>query len=112
MKRIGDEDYEKIYLYPNSHAGYYPGAKPIAMKVIFRKSNGRLLGAQALIGISEPQVNSPPCTVALQSLQHLPGRLAFLPYAREAPNVKEQRARYVIPLPALHAVENCSYLFR
>jgi NADPH-dependent 2,4-dienoyl-CoA reductase/sulfur reductase-like enzyme/rhodanese-related sulfurtransferase len=48
LKRIGDEDYEKIYLYPNSHAGYYPGAKPIAMKVLFRRSNGRLLGAQAL----------------------------------------------------------------
>lgn len=37
-----------MYLYPNSHAGYYPGAKPIAMKVLFRKSDGRLLGAQAL----------------------------------------------------------------
>ena len=48
LNRIGDTDYEKIYLYPNSHAGYYPGAKPIAMKVIFRKSDGRLLGAQAL----------------------------------------------------------------
>jgi len=48
LNRLGDTDYEKIYLYPNSHAGYYPGAKPIAMKVIFRKSNGRLLGAQAL----------------------------------------------------------------
>jgi NADPH-dependent 2,4-dienoyl-CoA reductase/sulfur reductase-like enzyme/rhodanese-related sulfurtransferase len=48
LKRIGDTDYEKIYLYPNSHAGYYPGAKPIAMKVIFRKSDGRLLGAQAV----------------------------------------------------------------
>jgi NADPH-dependent 2,4-dienoyl-CoA reductase/sulfur reductase-like enzyme len=48
LKRVGDEDYEKIYLYPNSHAGYYPGAKPIAMKVLFRKSDGRLLGAQAL----------------------------------------------------------------
>jgi NADPH-dependent 2,4-dienoyl-CoA reductase/sulfur reductase-like enzyme/rhodanese-related sulfurtransferase len=48
LKRTGDEDYEKIYLYPNSHAGYYPGAKPIAMKIIFRKSDGRLLGAQAL----------------------------------------------------------------
>ena len=48
MKRLGDTDYEKIYLYPNSHAGYYPNAKPIAMKVIFRKSDGRLLGAQAL----------------------------------------------------------------
>ena len=48
LNRIGDTDYEKIYLYPNSHAGYYPGAKPIAMKVIFRKSDGTLLGAQAL----------------------------------------------------------------
>jgi NADPH-dependent 2,4-dienoyl-CoA reductase/sulfur reductase-like enzyme/rhodanese-related sulfurtransferase len=48
LQRLGDEDYEKIHLYPNSHAGYYPGAKPIAMKVLFRKSDGRLLGAQAL----------------------------------------------------------------
>ena len=48
LQRLGDTDYEKTYLYPNSHAGYYPGAKPIAMKVIFRKSDGRLLGAQAL----------------------------------------------------------------
>jgi NADPH-dependent 2,4-dienoyl-CoA reductase/sulfur reductase-like enzyme/rhodanese-related sulfurtransferase len=48
LNRIGDKDFEKIYLYPNSHAGYYPGARPIAMKVIFRKSNGRLLGGQAL----------------------------------------------------------------
>jgi pyruvate/2-oxoglutarate dehydrogenase complex dihydrolipoamide dehydrogenase (E3) component/rhodanese-related sulfurtransferase len=48
LNQIGDTDYEKTYLYPNSHAGYYPGAQPTAMKVIFRKSNGRLLGAQAL----------------------------------------------------------------
>jgi len=48
LNRLGDKDYEKIYLYPNSHAGYYPGARPIAMKVIFRKSDGRFLGAQAL----------------------------------------------------------------
>jgi len=48
LNRLGDTDYEKIYLYPNSHAGYYPGAHPIAMKVLFRKSDGRLLGAQAL----------------------------------------------------------------
>jgi NADPH-dependent 2,4-dienoyl-CoA reductase/sulfur reductase-like enzyme/rhodanese-related sulfurtransferase len=48
LKRLGDADYEKIYLYPNSHAGYYPGAKYIATKVLFRKSDGRLLGAQML----------------------------------------------------------------
>ena len=46
--RRGDKDYEKIFIYPNSHAGYYPGARPIAMKVIFRKSDGKLLGAQAM----------------------------------------------------------------
>jgi len=48
LNRLGDTDYEKIYIYPNSHAGYYPGAKPMAMKVIFRKSDGKLLGAQGL----------------------------------------------------------------
>jgi NADPH-dependent 2,4-dienoyl-CoA reductase/sulfur reductase-like enzyme/rhodanese-related sulfurtransferase len=48
LKKLGDSDYEKIYLFPNSHAGYYPGAKMIGLKVIFRKSDGRLLGAQAL----------------------------------------------------------------
>ncbi|MBP8293911.1 MAG: FAD-dependent oxidoreductase [Caldilineaceae bacterium] len=48
LQRLGDTDYEKIYLFPNSHAGYYPGAKYLALKIIFRKSNARLLGAQAV----------------------------------------------------------------
>ena len=48
LERLGDTDFEKIYIYPNSHAGYFPGAKPIAMKVLFRKSDGRVLGAQAV----------------------------------------------------------------
>jgi NADPH-dependent 2,4-dienoyl-CoA reductase/sulfur reductase-like enzyme/rhodanese-related sulfurtransferase len=48
LVRKGDKDYEKIYLFPNSHAGYYPGAKMLAIKVLFRKSNGKLLGAQVL----------------------------------------------------------------
>jgi NADPH-dependent 2,4-dienoyl-CoA reductase/sulfur reductase-like enzyme/rhodanese-related sulfurtransferase len=48
LKRLGDTDYEKTYLYPNSHAGYYPGAKPIPLKILFRKSDGRVLGAQAV----------------------------------------------------------------
>ncbi len=48
LVQVGDTDFEKIYLYPNSHAGYYPGAKYIAIKVLFRKSDGRLLGAQIL----------------------------------------------------------------
>ena len=48
LTQLGDTDFEKIYLYPSSHAGYYPGAKMLAIKVLFRKSNGRLLGVQIL----------------------------------------------------------------
>src|SRR5210317_1031253 len=48
LRNLGDQHYEKIYLFPNSHAGYYPGAKMLGLKVIFRKSDGRVLGAQAL----------------------------------------------------------------
>jgi NADPH-dependent 2,4-dienoyl-CoA reductase/sulfur reductase-like enzyme/rhodanese-related sulfurtransferase len=48
LTELGETDFEKIYLYPESHAGYYPGAKMLAMKVLFRKSDGRLLGAQVL----------------------------------------------------------------
>jgi NADPH-dependent 2,4-dienoyl-CoA reductase/sulfur reductase-like enzyme/rhodanese-related sulfurtransferase len=48
LKRLGDTDYEKIYLFPNSHAGYYPGAKMLGLKFVFRKSDGKVLGAQAL----------------------------------------------------------------
>jgi rhodanese-related sulfurtransferase len=48
LNKLGDDDFEKIYLFPNAHAGYYPGAKMLALKVLFRKSDGRLLGAQAL----------------------------------------------------------------
>ena len=53
LERQGDDDYEKVYLFPNSHAGYYPGAKPLALKFIFHKSDGRVLGAQAL-GLGRP----------------------------------------------------------
>ncbi len=48
LTQLGETDFEKIYLYPNSHAGYYPGAKYLATKVLFRRSDGRLLGAQVL----------------------------------------------------------------
>lgn len=46
LRRLGETDFESIYLYPNSHAGYYPGAKMLAIKVLARRSDGRLLGAQ------------------------------------------------------------------
>jgi NADPH-dependent 2,4-dienoyl-CoA reductase/sulfur reductase-like enzyme/rhodanese-related sulfurtransferase len=40
--------YEKIYLHPGHHANYYPGAKPITIKLIFSTKDGRILGAQAV----------------------------------------------------------------
>jgi len=40
--------FQAIHLHPNSHAGYYPGAEPIALKVLFATGTGKLLGAQAV----------------------------------------------------------------
>ncbi len=47
LRRAGITDYEKVYLHPLNHVGYYPGATPLHLKVLFRRSDGRLLGAQA-----------------------------------------------------------------
>jgi len=43
--------YEKMYLHPNNHAAYYPGAIPISIKALYNKENREILGAQA-VGIS------------------------------------------------------------
>ncbi|MFC1927004.1 FAD-dependent oxidoreductase [Chloroflexota bacterium] len=43
-----EQHYEKIYLHPGHHVGYYPGAKPITMKLIFSTEDGKILGAQAV----------------------------------------------------------------
>jgi NADPH-dependent 2,4-dienoyl-CoA reductase/sulfur reductase-like enzyme/rhodanese-related sulfurtransferase len=40
--------FHALHLHPGSHAGYYPGAEPIAMKILFAQDTGRLLGAQAV----------------------------------------------------------------
>jgi NADPH-dependent 2,4-dienoyl-CoA reductase/sulfur reductase-like enzyme/rhodanese-related sulfurtransferase len=37
-----------IHLHPGSHAGYYPGAERMALKVVFDKVTGRIYGAQAV----------------------------------------------------------------
>jgi len=43
--------YEKIYLHPNNHVSYYPGATPITIKVLYNKKNRQILGAQT-VGIN------------------------------------------------------------
>jgi NADPH-dependent 2,4-dienoyl-CoA reductase/sulfur reductase-like enzyme/rhodanese-related sulfurtransferase len=40
--------FEALHLHPGSHAGYYPGAERIAMKILFAPDTGKLLGAQAV----------------------------------------------------------------
>jgi NADPH-dependent 2,4-dienoyl-CoA reductase/sulfur reductase-like enzyme/rhodanese-related sulfurtransferase len=40
--------FQVLHLHPGSHAGYYPGAEPIALKILFAPDTGRLLGAQAV----------------------------------------------------------------
>jgi rhodanese-related sulfurtransferase len=40
--------YKALHLHPGSHAGYYPGAKPVAIKILFAPDTGRLWGAQAV----------------------------------------------------------------
>lgn len=48
LLRAGIKGYEKVYLHPGHHAGYYPGAQPIHMKLLFSTDDGRILGAQAI----------------------------------------------------------------
>ena len=45
LVQLGDQDFEKIYLYANSHAGYYPVRKMLAIKILFRNPTGVSSGA-------------------------------------------------------------------
>ncbi|MGO0059553.1 CoA-disulfide reductase [Brevibacillus fluminis] len=49
LQRLGIP-YEAIHVHPVSHAGYYPGAAPIALKLLFDRDSGKILGAQAIAG--------------------------------------------------------------
>jgi len=40
--------YHAIHTHPASHAGYYPGAKPMSLKLLFDNSTGEILGAQGI----------------------------------------------------------------
>ncbi len=48
LRRAGVGAFEKVYLHPGHHAAYYPGAKPIHLKLLFGVPDGRILGAQAV----------------------------------------------------------------
>ncbi len=46
-KALGIE-HQVIHLHPGSHAGYYPGAERVSLKVLFDPASGKLLGAQGV----------------------------------------------------------------
>lgn len=51
LARIGKKykvDYEIALLHLKSHAGYYPGAIPMSLKLIFSKIDGKVLGSQII----------------------------------------------------------------
>ena len=41
-------DYRAVHLHPLSHAGYYPGAATLSLKVLFAAPGGKVLGAQCI----------------------------------------------------------------
>ena len=42
--------YRKVYVHPTHHAGYYPGAEAMTLKLLFERESGRVLGVQPLGG--------------------------------------------------------------
>lgn len=49
LTRVG-LSYRKVYIHPTHHAGYYPGAKAMTLKLLFDPGSGRVLVAQAVGG--------------------------------------------------------------
>lgn len=48
--RQSGRPFRKVYVHPTHHAGYYPGAEPMTLKLLFDPRTGRVLGAQAVGG--------------------------------------------------------------
>lgn len=49
LRRLG-RPYRTAYVHPAHHAGYYPGAEPMSLKLLFDPESGKILGAQAVGG--------------------------------------------------------------
>ena len=47
---VKGKDYESLTIIQNQHAGYYPGAVPMVLKLLFTADGGRILGAQIVGG--------------------------------------------------------------
>jgi NADPH-dependent 2,4-dienoyl-CoA reductase/sulfur reductase-like enzyme/rhodanese-related sulfurtransferase len=45
-----NQAFHKVYIHPANHAGYFPGAQSMTLKLLFDSESGRILGAQAVGG--------------------------------------------------------------
>ena len=48
--RRAQRPFRKVYIHPAHHAGYYPGAEAMTLKILFDPTTGQLLGAQGVGG--------------------------------------------------------------
>jgi rhodanese-related sulfurtransferase len=48
--RAAGRRYRVVHSHPMSHAGYYPGAEPMSLKLLFDADDGAVLGAQGIGG--------------------------------------------------------------
>ena len=46
--KAANRPHQAIHIHPNSHAGYYPDAKQMTLKLIFDPKSGEILGAQGV----------------------------------------------------------------
>lgn len=65
LKRVGIP-YQKVYLHPGHHVGYFPGAHPIDIKLLFSPEDGRVLGAQA-VGYEGTEKRMDVLAIAIQA---------------------------------------------
>jgi len=48
--RRANRPFRKVYVHPAHHAGYYPGAERMTLKILFTPDTGKLLGGQVVGG--------------------------------------------------------------
>ncbi len=64
--RATQTPFEKIYIHPTHHAGYFPGAEQMSLKLLFAPTDGKILGAQ-IVGRSGVDKRIDVLAVAIQA---------------------------------------------
>ncbi len=64
--RRAKRPYRKVYVHPTHHAGYYPGAEAMTLKLLLDPESGKVLGAQA-VGVAGVDKRIDVLAVAIQA---------------------------------------------